>query len=130
MKKTDAEIAEGYIAMQHAPKETKEYDDLFWAFEEMCDVVAMEPDRALQLILMILSKDDSVPVVQILAAGPLEDLLDTHGDAMIGKIEEEARTNPKFAFLLGGVWPSSISKSVWRKVEVLRDRRGWDGIPK
>ena len=130
MRKTDEEIADGYIALQHAPKKAKERDDLFWSFEAMCDVVESEPERALELILMILSRDDSAPVVQILAAGPLEDLLARHGAAIIGKVEAAARRNPKFAFLLGGVWPSSIAKNVWRKVEALRDRRGWDGIPK
>ena len=74
---------------------------IFFGPSKMCDAIALEPDRALKLILMILSKDDSVPVVQILAAGPLEDLLDSHGEAMIEKIEAEVRRNPKFAFLLG-----------------------------
>jgi hypothetical protein len=128
--KTDIEIAEAYIALQHAPKESQERDDQFWAFEEMLNVGAVDPDRTLRIILLILSKDDSAEVVEILAAGPMEDLLDGYGEQMIGKVEAEARSNPKFANLLGGVWPSTIAENVWRKVEGIRDRRGWDGIPK
>jgi len=123
MSKTDTEIVDGYIALRHASKGSPKHDELFWAFNEMCDIVAVDPDRAFKLILMILGKDDSPEVVQILAAGPLEDLLADHGEAMIGKVEAEARKNPKFAFLLGGVWPSSIAKNIWRKVEILRERQ-------
>ncbi len=95
----------------------------------MCTVVAIEPERALRLILQILQRDHASEVIAILAAGPLEDLLSGHGPKMIDAIEEEARQNPKFAFLLGGVWPSDIDSDVWRRVELVRVRSGWDGIP-
>lgn len=126
--RTNAEIADGYVAWRRA-KDTPEEDSLFWAFEEMCTVVALEPERALQLILQILERDDTARVVEILSAGPLEDLLSGHGPKMIDAIEDEARRNPKFAFLLGGVWPSDIDPDVWRRVGLVRVRSGWDGIP-
>jgi hypothetical protein len=130
IEKSDNEIVDAYIALQHSPEGSPENDNLFWSFEEMLEIVGQEPDRALRIILAILAKDDNAKVVQNLAAGPLEDLLSGYGEEMIGKIENEARENPKFAHLLGGVWRNSIGENIWRKVELLRDRRGWDGVPK
>jgi len=126
--RTDHEIADGYVAWRRA-KDTPDEESLFWAFEEMCTVVAVEPERALRVIAQVLERDDTARVVEILAAGPLEDLLSGHGPQMIDAIESEARRNPKFAFLLGGVWQSDIDAGVWRRVELVRVRSGWDGNP-
>lgn len=60
----------------------------------------------------------------VLAAGPLEDLLDQYGEAFIGRVEAEARRNPAFALLLGGVWRSSIAQNVWDRMGVVA-KRGW-----
>jgi len=59
----------------------------------------------------------------------IEDLLSMHGDKFIDRIEAEARTDPSFAKLLGGVWKSQMSDQLWERVQAVWDRRGWDGIP-
>src|SRR4051812_4994734 len=102
--KTEAEIVAGYVALQHAPDGSQAYRDSFWAYDEIYRLIHDDPAGALKLILLILANDDSPPVFQVLAAGPLEDLLDFHGEAVITTIEEEARRNPKFRSLLRGVW--------------------------
>ncbi len=108
--RTDSEIADGYIAWRRA-NGTPDEDSFFWAFEETCTVVAIEPERALRLILQILQRDHASEVIAILAAGPLEDLLSGHGPKMIDAIEEEARQNPKFAFLLGVFGPAILIRT-------------------
>jgi hypothetical protein len=60
----------------------------------------------------------------VLAAGPLEDLMDQHGEAFIGRVEAEARRNPAFALLLGGVWRSTIAEHVWQRMGLVA-KRGW-----
>lgn len=60
----------------------------------------------------------------VLAAGPLEDLMDLHGEAFIDRAEAEARRNPRFAMLLGGVWRSEISEPVWARMSSVA-MRGW-----
>ena len=56
----------------------------------------------------------------MLAAGPLEDLIHSHGPEFIEKIEEEARVNREFKLLLRGVWESS-TEEIWNRV--LRARK-------
>jgi hypothetical protein len=65
----------------------------------------------------------------VLAAGPLEDLFGWHGAQFIGRVEQEARNDPSFAQLLGGVWKSTIPENIWLRVQAVWNRRGWDGIP-
>jgi len=60
----------------------------------------------------------------VLAAGPLEDLMDLHGEAFIDRAVAEARRNPRFALLLGGVWRSEIAESVWERMGAVA-KRGW-----
>jgi len=78
-----------------------------------------QPDVCLDVILNILEKIDAIPenkVFDILAAGPLEDLLHEHGNAIIDKVEILAKTNPKFRKLLNGVWDSELEHSIKDKL--------------
>jgi hypothetical protein len=77
----------------------------------------------LQEILEALGRMDADPsqqAFQVLAAGPLEDLLADHGAAIIVRVEEEARRNPRFNLLLGGVWRNSMTHDIWQRVEAAR----------
>ncbi|HUV96794.1 MAG TPA: hypothetical protein VMV98_04925, partial [Acidobacteriaceae bacterium] len=58
-----------------------------------------------------------------------EDLLAKHCEIFIDRVEAEARKDPRFAKLLGGVWQNKMSDAVWKRVQAAWDRRGWDGIP-
>ncbi len=55
----------------------------------------------------------------MLAAGPLEDLIEYHGPDFIGRIEDEARRSAIFRELLGEVWESSTPE-VWGRIEKLQ----------
>jgi hypothetical protein len=65
----------------------------------------------------------------VLSAGPIEDLLAQHGDAFIDRVEIEARRDPSFAKVLGGVWQNSMSDEVWKRLQTVWDRKGWDDLP-
>jgi len=101
-----------------------------WAWDKEFDIKYENPSLHWQLILAVHSLDQSAPVAQVLAAGPLEDILANHGSEFIELIEAKAKEDPSFAFLLGGVWRSSMSEEIWGRVQAVWDRRGWDGIPK
>jgi hypothetical protein len=75
------------------------------------------PEDGRAFILEVLASDNSTPVVESLSAGPLEDLLTYHGATLIDRVEAEARRNPKFASLLGGVWKNAMSDDTWRRVQ-------------
>ena len=60
-------------------------------------------------------------LVAVLAAGPVEDLLAKHGGEFIDRVVELARKDPKFNYVLGGVWRSSIADDVWERVQSIRN---------
>ena len=128
---TEAELtdlAESWIAFTKAHENSEEYNALFWVFDRACDLSNEEPEELWQLILKVLSLNSSNEILAVLSAGPLEDLLAKHGNAMIDRVEKEAKSNPLFAKLLGGVWQNSMTNEVWARVQTVWNRRGWDGI--
>lgn len=129
MKHTRQETAAAWIRMTKAGSGSQVYEDNFWAFEALYDLVSEDPEEAWPTILQILRLDQSPSVMENLAAGPLEDLLAKHGPAFIDRVEAEAVRDPIFAKLLGGVWRNRMTDEVWARVQAVRDRRGWDGIP-
>ncbi len=57
----------------------------------------------------------------------MEQLLGRYGAKFIDRVETQARVDPKFAKLLGGVWQSTMSPDIWSRVQAVWDRRGWNG---
>jgi hypothetical protein len=51
------------------------------------------------------------------AAGPLEDLLASHGFAFIEAVEAEARRDRRMLWALGCVWQNSMTDEVWARVQ-------------
>ncbi|WP_233840417.1 DUF6869 domain-containing protein [Dyella sp. 2HG41-7] len=109
--------------------DSTEHEQLFWAFEEVDELCRSSPDEAWAFIVAAWNMDKSQAVAENLSAGPLEDLLATHGEYVIDRVEAHAAADPSFAFLLGGVWRNVMTEDVWSRVERVRDRRGWDGLP-
>ena len=90
-------------------------------------IVENEPEKGWKAILAALSDKRLKSSLGVLAAGPLEDLLSFHGKEFIERVEKEAKTNPAFAHLLGGVWQSNMSVDVWDRIQLEWNRSGWDG---
>jgi hypothetical protein len=88
-----------------------------------------DPEEAWKVILSIWFLDQSQATMQNLSAGPIEDLLSQHGEKMISHLESEAKRDPSFAKLRGGVWRNRMSDEVWYRLQAVWDRREWDGIP-
>ncbi|MGW8392015.1 DUF6869 domain-containing protein [Pseudoduganella sp. HUAS MS19] len=121
-------LMECWLAAQSADLQLKAENE--WAFMEPVDEVRDNPERAWEYILFA-AKDHrfSDHDVGIMAAGALEDLLSCHGPAFIDRVEQEAKKNRRFAWMLGGVWKSEMSDETWARVQAVWDRRGWDGTP-
>jgi len=129
MLRPDPTVVRDWIALQHAEEGSPEYERLLDAHESVSDLVEEKPDLGWLFILEVLKIDSSTAVRETLSAGPLEDLLTQHAVQMIERVENEARSNPQFASLLGGVWKNAMSDDIWERVQKVWDRRGWDGIP-
>jgi hypothetical protein len=86
----------------------------------MFDAVYDTPEYAWSAILQILARGLTDEQLSLLAAGPLESLLAVHGSQFIDRIEEEAKRNPNFNHLLGGVWQNSMPTNIWERVQKAR----------
>lgn len=116
--------ATAYIALQQDPDRLKGDHPLFWATERFMPGRSVTADDCWLAILAILSRNPPEPVIGVLAAGALEDLIDDYGPQFIDRIELEARRNPAFRHLLGGVWESS-TPAIWARIETARNHQHW-----
>ena len=98
-----------------------------WASDKISDLAVDNPEQLWEIILEILKRDPPTEVIEVLAAGPLEDYIAQLGERVIDKVESQAAVDPKFRSLLGGVWRNSMSEEVWKRVQACRERSGWDG---
>jgi hypothetical protein len=128
-QRSNEELVAAWIELAKTPEDTPRHEELFWSFSKLDELVHDCPELAWSLILEILRADQSTDIMEQLSAGPLEDLLSQHGPEFIDRIEAEARSRPKFAKLLGGVWKLSMTDEIWKRIQAIWDRRGWDGIP-
>lgn len=114
---------------QTAPVNEGKVNNELIGFDEFDWIVREHPEHAWQCILATVDDARAKPFLGILAAGPIEDLLGMHGNAFIERVEQEARTNPLFAWTLGGVWQCQMTDEIWARIQQVWNRRGWDGNP-
>ena len=122
-------LAQNWVAYWKAGHESPEREELFWVNEREWALVADQPKVAFEMVIEVLRIDSSDKIQEVLSAGPLEDLLAKHGELIIESVEREAKANQKFAQLLGGVWQNTMADEIWRRVQAVWDRKGWDGNP-
>jgi hypothetical protein len=111
------ELADGWIA--NALADHDKYAHL-WAWQVSMRLCEFYPDLALALILAVLERGISNEVGELLAAGPLEDLLGFHGPAVIDELERLARENQILRDTLHGVRQFMMSDEIWARVVAAR----------
>lgn len=112
--------ATAYIEVVQLPISNQDKSPLWWAIERfILPEHLQEAEDAWEAILEVLKRQPPAEVIGMLAAGPLEDLINDWGPTFIDRIETEARKNPAFHHLLGGVWKSSTPE-VWQRIESIR----------
>lgn len=80
----------------------------------------------MDFVLAVLASKPSHKVIEVLAAGPLEDLLGYQGPNIIDRVEDEARRSPEFRHLLGGVRKSGfMTDDVWQRMIKVAPERWW-----
>lgn len=120
MNSSDQQLLDAYLELGALPEKSARREQLFWAFEEICDLVRKDPERLWRLIVAASKRKLEPEVAAFFAAGAVEDLLVEHGARFIDAVEKEARVNPAFNSLLGGVWLSGVEPSVKVRVEAVR----------
>ena len=121
-------LTNAWIHFHLAEKGSREREETEWA-TDLYDLEYHDPETLWLFILAVHAQDQSPRIQECLSAGPVEDLLAKHGDRFIERVESRARQDPTFAKLLGGVWKNTMSDEIWRRLQAVWDRRGWDGIP-
>lgn len=118
-------VVDAWIEAHEAEQGTSDHERNWWAVSQVMDwSLNGEADRLWAFILAAYSRNLSDRVVSVLAAGPLEDLLAKHGPKFIERVEQLARQDEKFNFLLGGVWQNDMSDEVWNRIKSAR-RAAW-----
>ena len=112
-------IVTAWITAFQAEPKSAEYETNWWAVSEVCDWRLEGDDRLWPFILEAYKRDLPDKMIAVLAAGPLEDLLDKRGEDFIDRIEELARRDPKFTDMLGCVWRNTITDEVWQRVQAV-----------
>jgi hypothetical protein len=127
---TMADLVCGWLAQHPAPPRSRDED--MWAFEAIYDLIIGRPDLVLRFVDAVMDAGPSPLQEGALAAGPLEDLLGSHGEAMIDDIELKARREPRFRRLLTGVWQNAMSDAIWERVQVAANlkRKAPDARPR
>ena len=105
------EIAEAYLR-HHA----QQNDADFWAWQEVDRIVRAnrELDRAWQITLLLLRKAETDEALSYVAAGPLEDVIDTYADKAMDLIEQACDKDTRLQLALSGVWLESDSPVLGR----------------
>ena len=91
---------------------------------DLSDIDEAPADFRFQFVLEVLSRISHDPdnhLMQVLAAGPLENLLSDHGPTVIDRIESLAKADASFNLLLGGVWKQGMADDVWDRVQACRN---------
>jgi len=100
-------LAEAWISYRHAPVGSPERGEHAW-LRTYTSWSTTIPRRSGRSSWMIHHRDNSVAVQEVLSAGPIESLLAKHGANFIDRVEAEARNDPSFAKVLGGVWQNQM----------------------
>lgn len=100
------------------PEETEDVEEFTWAWELMEQLTCDAPLVALASVATALNHPLTRFQASCIAAGPLEDLIEKHGQTVIEQIETLARDSARFRFLLSGVWPQGedTEGEVWQRV--------------
>jgi hypothetical protein len=94
------------------------YQKNWWAYQALEKLIHERPMEALHIIENIAHRaSDDLELLGMLAAGPLEDLLVTHGNMVIDKIEAIARSDLAMRKCLTGVWKSEMSDELHMRVQ-------------
>ncbi len=116
------EIVDAWVAGENAASDSAEREANDWAIEHVIlSSLSPKGDFLWNFVLAAYKRDLSDKVIAVLAAGPLEDLLAKQGAEFIDRVEHLARKDPKFNYLLGGVWRSSMTDEVWGRVQKIRN---------
>ncbi|WDN29017.1 hypothetical protein LL916_14140 [Xanthomonas oryzae] len=113
--------AQTYIEAQ-SREITNTEDPLWWAIDLFFELMESKPEACWEVLVEISRRNPPEGVIRIAGAGPLEDLIDSHGNRFIDQIEVEAERNLVFRKMLDAVWESS-DNTTWSRIMEIRSQK-------
>ena len=81
------------------------------------EMVLAAPAQAVGFVIVACAQAASLAELCLIAAGPLEDLLEAHGSLVIAHLEKVAKIDPRFRLMLSGTWGGNrIDPDVWTRL--------------
>jgi hypothetical protein len=122
----NAEIAQswvGYYLRLGRPQSERDFavrkdDPNRWAVDAVMALQFSDPVRALEIAFIVARSTVDDWVLEILGAGPLEDLL-VDDPTLLDFIALEIGSNPRLKEALGFVWQNAMDDETWTKVQRL-----------
>jgi len=71
-------------------------DSLAWAFSTVNGIILRDAERGWAITLALIANACTDNALGYVAAGPLEEMLEVHGNTIIDRVEDLARSEPKF----------------------------------
>ena len=122
MQKSAQEVAKAWIEKWNSPNPATGVDD----FDLDFDIPTKDPTLCLEAIVEVLKVIPADPAnshFQVLAAGPLEDLLCINGESVVEQVDALCRRSPEFRLLLNGAWLSRARPDVLARLEKYQNNR-------
>ncbi|MBA2960521.1 MULTISPECIES: DUF6869 domain-containing protein [Ramlibacter] len=117
------------LAQQDPDLLTFDSHPLWWAVERfMLFSEAGRLEDCWRAILAVLCVTADPDVLGVLAAGPLEDLIERAGTDLADRIVWQAWTDPAFRRLLDGAWECGRPE-VWTRIAAVRSQAGQLVVP-
>ena len=109
------EWVNAYIEVHKSENSSNEDHSCYWAIEKFADMEMDHPDLNWAAMLQIISLTTADTVIQSLAAGPLEELVELHGVEYIDQIEKTARPDLNFRFVRRALIETT-DKNIWTRI--------------
>jgi hypothetical protein len=119
---TVTERARAWIEQKSKPPAAQD-ENWMRVYDFTDDLVSNDPDAALDLILEVLRIETDERLLGLLAAGMLECVI---GTRTIDRIEREAAVNPRFVWLLGGVYYWNEPEPLKARLDAILQGRHWE----
>jgi hypothetical protein len=112
-------LIEAYIEFEESPSGSEKRERLFWTFEKFDQLNSEHPELCWKGLLEIINRIPADKIEGVMAAGILEDFIESNGSQFIDLLENEAGANENLKKLLGGVYECSTPE-VWERVMKVR----------
>jgi hypothetical protein len=81
------------------------------------ELVQAAPAAAVGFLIVACAQCTSIAELCVIAAGPLEDLLEAHGPVVISHLETVAKVDPRFRLMVSGTWGQDrVDPDVWGRL--------------